>query len=215
MKTCITGDWDSGSLAFAISRGLPCAPFLVLGHERRYSWHALVPLTFRIRVSHRVQKLPSEFLLTELGIRQSASRRTSFVFTPTSVWAATTPRLPGHGRQQVNLAAVGTLGSSDGLAVYPDLGQRFRPSGEIAVGLRRRAQPAVGASAVITGSRVGHQPGTDHRICRGRVGAGHHSPDRALRRRPGWYPRRSATLIQLGQHARGNTRSPAGTTATG
>ena len=35
---------------------------------------------FRLRVSHRTQELSSKFLLTELGIRQGASWRTSLVF---------------------------------------------------------------------------------------------------------------------------------------
>ena len=41
------------------------------------SWHALVPFTFRIQVSHQTQEPPSEFLPAEPGIHQSASRRTS------------------------------------------------------------------------------------------------------------------------------------------
>ncbi len=45
---------------------------------------ALVPITFRLQVSHRTQELSSEFLLTELGIRQDASRRTSFDLTATA-----------------------------------------------------------------------------------------------------------------------------------
>ena len=38
---------------------------------------------FRLRVSHRTQELSSKFLLTELGIRQGASWRTSSVVSPT------------------------------------------------------------------------------------------------------------------------------------
>lgn len=34
---------------------------------------------------------------------------------------------PGQGRQQVHLAAVGVLGTADGLAIYPDLYQRQGP----------------------------------------------------------------------------------------
>jgi hypothetical protein len=39
-------------------------------------WHALVPVTFRIKVSQTTQEYSSEFLPTELGIRQSATWRT-------------------------------------------------------------------------------------------------------------------------------------------
>jgi hypothetical protein len=35
------------------------------------SWHALVPFTFRIQVSHQTQEPPSEFLPAEPGIRQA------------------------------------------------------------------------------------------------------------------------------------------------
>ena len=42
------------------------------------SWHAAVPFTFRLQVSHQTQKPPSEFLPTELGIQQGASWRTMF-----------------------------------------------------------------------------------------------------------------------------------------
>src|SRR6266566_5969487 len=111
MKSCITGDWDSGSLAFAISRGLPLRAAPVFEHSRRYSWHAFVPITFRIRVSHRAQELPSESLLTELGIRQGASRRTSLVLAPHL-------HLPQHhavrmieGRQQVTAVLFAMAGA--------------------------------------------------------------------------------------------------------
>jgi hypothetical protein len=39
------------------------------------SWHALVPFTFRIQVSHQTQEPPSGFLPAALGIQQGASRR--------------------------------------------------------------------------------------------------------------------------------------------
>ena len=39
------------------------------------SWHALVPFTFRIQVSHQTQEPPSEFLPAAPGIQQGASRR--------------------------------------------------------------------------------------------------------------------------------------------
>src|SRR4051794_16098483 len=42
----------------------------------RLQWHAVVPFTFRIQVSHRTQEPPSESLPTELGIQRGASWRT-------------------------------------------------------------------------------------------------------------------------------------------
>src|SRR5918995_809074 len=41
------------------------------------SWHAIVPFTFRLQVSHRTQECSSRFLLAPQGIRQSASWRRS------------------------------------------------------------------------------------------------------------------------------------------
>ena len=38
-------------------------------------WHAAVPVTFRIKVSHPIQEQSSKFLLIPSGIQQSASRR--------------------------------------------------------------------------------------------------------------------------------------------
>jgi hypothetical protein len=46
------------------------------GPDHRVSWHALVPFTFRIQVSHPTQEPPSKSFPAEPGIRQSASRRT-------------------------------------------------------------------------------------------------------------------------------------------
>jgi hypothetical protein len=41
------------------------------------SWHAIVPFTFQIQVSHQTQEPPFEFLPAAPGIQQSASWRTS------------------------------------------------------------------------------------------------------------------------------------------
>jgi hypothetical protein len=41
------------------------------------SWHAVVPFTFQIQVSHSAQEPPFEFLPARPGIRQGASWRTS------------------------------------------------------------------------------------------------------------------------------------------
>src|ERR1700674_4152758 len=40
-----------------------------------FFWQAIVPFTFRIRVSHWTQEPPFEFLPAAPGIRQGASRR--------------------------------------------------------------------------------------------------------------------------------------------
>ena len=45
-----SGDWDSGNPAFAISRGSPGTPPRTPRQRPPVSWHAIVPLTFRIRV---------------------------------------------------------------------------------------------------------------------------------------------------------------------
>jgi hypothetical protein len=47
-------------------------------------WHALVPVTFRIKVSQRTQEPPSEFLPAQPGIRPSASWRTTSAPRPRS-----------------------------------------------------------------------------------------------------------------------------------
>ena len=72
------GDWDSGNQAFALSRGSPKAPSPTPGTRPLVSWHALVPFTFRIQVSHQTQEPPSEFLPAAPGIQQGASRRSAF-----------------------------------------------------------------------------------------------------------------------------------------
>ena len=48
-----SGDWDSGNQAFAISRGPPGRPPRTPGHDPPVSWHATVPLSSRIQVSHQ------------------------------------------------------------------------------------------------------------------------------------------------------------------
>src|SRR5664279_4799744 len=51
------GDWDSGNQALAISRGSRNAS-LHAWTRPLISWHAIVPCTFRIQVSHRTQQPP-------------------------------------------------------------------------------------------------------------------------------------------------------------
>jgi hypothetical protein len=53
----------------------PAAPRSQRLERPLLSWHALVPFTFQIQVSHQTQEPPSEFLPAALGIQQGASRR--------------------------------------------------------------------------------------------------------------------------------------------
>src|SRR5258706_16165584 len=70
-----TGDLASGNPALAIFRGSRSSPHPYAWARPLLSWHALVPFTFRIQVSHQTQEPPSEFLPAALGIQQGASRR--------------------------------------------------------------------------------------------------------------------------------------------
>lgn len=74
-----SGDWDSGNPAFAISRGSSRSTVPNAWTRSPVCWRALVPLTFRIRVSHQTQEPPSEFLPATPGIRPRASWRTERV----------------------------------------------------------------------------------------------------------------------------------------
>src|SRR5207244_11097449 len=65
-----TGDWDSGNPAFAISRGSPGTPPHTPGHELPVSWHAIVPFTFQIQVSHQIQRQLLSSLPAGRAIRQ-------------------------------------------------------------------------------------------------------------------------------------------------
>src|SRR3954447_16306605 len=58
--------------------GPPDTSSQTTGPGRRVFWHALVPFTFRIQVSHSTQEPPSKSLPAEPGIQQGASRRTGF-----------------------------------------------------------------------------------------------------------------------------------------
>src|SRR4051794_35418957 len=73
--------------------GPPSAPSLTTRPDRQVFWHALVPFTFRIQVSHSTQEPPSKSLPAEPGIQQSASRRTSSARRPSGPGRAwTCPR---------------------------------------------------------------------------------------------------------------------------
>jgi hypothetical protein len=72
-----SGDWASGNSAFTIFRGSRGTPHPYAWARPPLSWHALVPFTFRIQVSHQTQEPPSEFLPAALGIQQGASRRSA------------------------------------------------------------------------------------------------------------------------------------------
>jgi hypothetical protein len=70
------GDWASGNPAFTIFRGSRGTPHPYAWARPPLSWHALVPFTFRIQVSHQTQEPPSEFLPAAPEIQQGASWRT-------------------------------------------------------------------------------------------------------------------------------------------
>ena len=65
-----------GNPAFAISHGSRDTTALT-PELTSLRWHAAVPFTFRIRVSHWTQEPSFEFLPAAPGIQQSASRRIS------------------------------------------------------------------------------------------------------------------------------------------
>jgi hypothetical protein len=75
MAACIVWRFDFGQSS---SRHIPRVPQRAAPYawaRPLLSWHAVVPFTFRIQVSHRTQEPPSEFLPAELGIHQGASWR--------------------------------------------------------------------------------------------------------------------------------------------
>src|SRR6266511_404314 len=72
-----TGDWTSSNPAFTIFRGSRGTPYPYAWARPPLSWHALVPFTFRIQVSHQTQEPPSEFLPAAPWIQQGASRRSA------------------------------------------------------------------------------------------------------------------------------------------
>ena len=65
------------------------------------------------------------------------------------------------------------------------------------------SRAAVSRAAVSRGG-LGEEPGADHRIHRGGVGAGDHPPDGGLRRRSG------ASAVELREHLGGHVGGPAG-----
>jgi hypothetical protein len=71
-----SGDWDSGSLAFAISRGSPGAPSLIPGHGHRFPGMLFSLASFRIPVSHQIQRYLLSSLPAARAIQQCASWRT-------------------------------------------------------------------------------------------------------------------------------------------
>src|ERR1019366_2002290 len=72
-----SGDWASSNQAFAVSRGSPQYAAPNAWARPLVSWHALVPFTFRLQVSHQTQEPPFEFLPAMPGMRQGASWRTT------------------------------------------------------------------------------------------------------------------------------------------
>ena len=98
------------------------------------SWHALVPFTFRIQVSHQTQELPSEFLPAALGIQQGASRRS------------------GHAADRARRGHHALLDGVGGAYVLPirapDLAREVPRSGSRRIALRRLAPSCPGLPAV-------------------------------------------------------------------
>ena len=80
-----SGDWASGNPAFTIFRGSRSTPHPYAWVRPLLSWHAIVPFTFRIQVSHQTQEPPSKSFPAAPGIQQGASRRTG----------SAAPRQPG------------------------------------------------------------------------------------------------------------------------
>ena len=74
--------------------GPPDTPPQTTGPDRRVGWHALVPFTFRIQVSHSTQEPPSKSLPAEPGIQQSASRRTWSARHASAGWPGSAPSRP-------------------------------------------------------------------------------------------------------------------------
>jgi hypothetical protein len=74
--------------------GPPDTPPLTTGPGRRVGWHALVPFTFRIQVSHSTQEPPSKSLPAAPGIQQGASRRTWCARRATADWPGSVPSRP-------------------------------------------------------------------------------------------------------------------------
>jgi hypothetical protein len=74
-----SGDWDSGNPAFAISRGSPGAPSLTPGHGHRFPGMLFSLASFRIPVSHQIQRYLLSSLPAARAIQQCASWRTRAV----------------------------------------------------------------------------------------------------------------------------------------
>ena len=95
-------------------------------------WHAAVPFTFRIRVSHWTQEPSFEFLPAAPGIQQSASRRISLLGHPIPAGGLGPPdgRLTAEGRTPTGLPrSARTSYERGGRLLYPE-GRRCssRPS---------------------------------------------------------------------------------------
>ena len=76
MGTCIFWRLGFRQSSFRHITRVPQRPVPYAWARPPVSWHALVPFTFRIQVSHQTQEPPSEFLPAEPGIQQGASWRT-------------------------------------------------------------------------------------------------------------------------------------------
>src|ERR1019366_8113207 len=89
-----SGDWDSGNPTFAISRGSPGAPPLKPGHGHRFSGMLFYHISFRIPVSHQIQRYLLSSLPAARAIQQRASWRTAFVEPAGAGLVAADPGVP-------------------------------------------------------------------------------------------------------------------------
>jgi hypothetical protein len=101
-----SGDWASGNSAFTIFRGSRGTPHPYAWARLPLSWHALVPFTFRIQVSHQTQEPPSEFLPAAPGIQQGASRRSGSAADGAKPWSGEIAGVEVAGDQQPPRPAV-------------------------------------------------------------------------------------------------------------
>ena len=89
-----SGDWDSGNPAFAISRGSPGAPSLTPGRGHRFPGMLFSLASFRIPVSHQIQRYLLSSLPAARAIQQCATWRTRAVKPSAQPTLVRTQHLP-------------------------------------------------------------------------------------------------------------------------
>src|ERR1039457_4375331 len=111
-----SGDWDSGNPAFAISRGSPGAPPLTPGHGHRFPGMLFSHASFRIPVSHQIQRYLLPSLPAARAIQHCTSWRTRSVKPSASPPLFRTQHLPPPAETARGLGIPGLAGC---LAVVP------------------------------------------------------------------------------------------------